>query len=446
MTSAQISGLTEAEAKGIETFEKPPVGSWTEAFGLDTGAIAYEDSFSREFYELETEAVFRRSWLNIGRVEDLPRRGSYFTKELRFLNASLLIIRGMDDEIRAFHNVCSHRGNQLVWDEFPGQETKGTCRAIACKFHGWRYGLDGSIQYVHNAAEFFDLEPERLGLPKVHLEVWAGFIFINLEKEPRHSLREFLGPDVVKLESYPFEKMTQTYVMESTIKANWKLFLDAFQEVYHVPYVHGKLNNPTGPATGVDKVPFMIPFFGKYGKHRLFTSGGQNANANVRSARPLDELFKGGFFGPIPVPDIGPLGDGINPARLPNWGLDSWQLYPNFVILCWSRNWYITYHYWPTDVNEHKFVFSAYFVPPRNATERLSQEYTISTMREFAIQDANTLAATQRMIETNARREFFLNDQEVLIRHLHKVVTDDVAAYRAELDSAGNGNGRNVNR
>lgn len=320
MTSAQISGLTEAEAKGIETFEKPPVGSWTEAFGLDTGAIAYEDSFSREFYELETEAVFRRSWLNIGRVEDLPRRGSYFTKELRFLNASLLIIRGMDDEIRAFHNVCSHRGNQLVWDEFPGQETKGTCRAIACKFHGWRYGLDGSIQYVHNAAEFFDLEPERLGLPKVHLEVWAGFIFINLEKEPRHSLREFLGPDVVKLESYPFEKMTQTYVMESTIKANWKLFLDAFQEVYHVPYVHGKLNNPTGPATGVDKVPFMIPFFGKYGKHRLFTSGGQNANANVRSARPWTSCSRGllranpgarhrtawGWHQPGPAAQLGP--------------------------------------------------------------------------------------------------------------------------------------------
>lgn len=270
--TVQISGLTEVEASGIETFEKPPAGSWTEQFGLDTGPIGYEDSFSSDFYEDEKEAVFRRSWLNVGRVDDVPRKGSYFTKELRFLNASLLIIRGMDDEIRAFHNVCAHRGNQLVWDDFPGRETKGTCRAIACKYHGWRYGLDGSIQYVHNAAEFFDLDPESLALPKVHLEIWAGFIFINLEEKPRQTLREFLTPAVTKLESYPFEKMTQKYVMEATINSNWKLFLDAFQEVYHVPYVHGKLNNPAGPATGVDKVPFMIPFFGKFGKHRLFTS------------------------------------------------------------------------------------------------------------------------------------------------------------------------------
>lgn len=441
MTSAEISGLNEVEASGIESFKKPSVGSWTEAFGLDTGPIGLEDSFSPEFYELEKEAVFRRSWLNIGRVEDLPRRGSYFTKELTFLNASLLIVRGMDDEIRAFHNVCSHRGNQLVWDDFPGRETRGTCRAIACKYHGWRYALDGSIQYVHNAPEFFDLAPERLALPKVHLEVWAGFIFINLEKEPRQSLRDFLGPDLSKLESYPFGKMTQKYVMESTIKSNWKLFMDAFQELYHVPYVHGKLNNPSGPATGVDKVPFMVPFFGKYGKHRLLSSGGQHANANVRSARPLDALFRGGFFGPEVKPDVGPLGDGINPSGLPNWGLDSWQLYPNFVILCWYQNWYITYHYWPTDVNEHKFVFSIYFVPPKNASERLAQEYTVATVREFGIQDANTLEATQRMINSNVRGEYFLNDQEVLVRHLHKVVTDDVNEYRSELAAAGNGKG-----
>lgn len=446
MTNMHISGLTEAEAAGIQTFEKPPVGSWTEAFGLGTGLVSYEDSFSPEFYELEKKAVFRRSWLNIGRVEEVPRRGSYVTRELEFLNASLLVVRGMDDEIRAFHNVCSHRGNKLVWDDFPMEETKGNCRSISCKFHGWRYALDGEIEYVHNAPEFFDLEPDRLSLPKVHLEVWAGFIFVNLEKEPQHTLREFLTPEVAKLESYPFEKMTQVYVMESTIKANWKLFLDAFQEVYHVPYVHGKLNNPSGPATGVDKIPFMIPYFGAFGKHRLFTSGGQHANAAVRSPRPLDDLFGGGFFGPLDAPDVGPLGDGINPGGIEFWGLDSWQLYPNFVILCWARNWYITYHYWPQAANEHKFVFSVYFVPPKNATERVAQEYTVATIREFAIQDANTLEATQRMIESNSRDEYHLGDQEVLVRHLHQVVTDDVEAYRRELAGSNGSIGGNGHR
>jgi phenylpropionate dioxygenase-like ring-hydroxylating dioxygenase large terminal subunit len=441
MTDVHIRGLTEAEAAGIQSFPKPSPGSWTEAFGLGTGPISYRDSSSKEFFELEKEAVFRRSWLNVGRVEDVPNKGSYITKELEFLGVSLIVIRGGDGEIRAFHNVCSHRGNQLLWDEHPGEETRGTCRAISCKFHGWRYALDGEAEYVHNAAEFFDLQAEQIALPKVNLEVWAGFIFVNLEQEPRQSLRDFLTPTVAKLESYPFEKMTQTYVMEAEINANWKLFLDAFQEVYHVPYVHGKLNNPTGPATGVDKIPFMVPFFGEYGKHRLFTSGGQHANNATRSPRPLDDVIKGGFFGPDPVPDIGDRGDGINPGGLEHWGLDSWQLFPNFVILTWSKNWVITYHYWPIAANKHKFVFTAYFVPPRNASERLAQEYTITTMREFAIQDANTLEATQRRIDSGVRDDFYLGDQEVLVRHLHHVVTEDVEAYRRELAGKNRSNG-----
>jgi phenylpropionate dioxygenase-like ring-hydroxylating dioxygenase large terminal subunit len=433
-TALPFEQLTEAEAAGIQTFDKPAPGSWTEAFGLDTGPVSFKDSYDPEFYELEKEAVFRRSWLNIGRVEQVPRKGSYFTKELEFLGVSVLVIRGMDDQIRAFHNVCSHRGNKLMWDDFPGKESQGNCRQIACKYHGWRYGLDGEVNYVHNAPEFFDLDADDLALPRIHVEVWAGFVFVNLEEEPRQGLREFLTPEVAKLESYPFEKMTHQVVLESEINSNWKLYMDAFQEVYHVPYVHGKMNNPAAPATGIDKVPFMVPFFGKYGKHRVFTSGGPFANAKVRSNRPMDSVFGGEFFGPVDYPDIGPIGDGVNPSRIENWGLDSWQLYPNFVILIWSRNWYVTYHYWPTGPESHKFVFTMNFPEPQNATEWLAQHYTWIMDKEFALQDANTLEATQSMIRSGARDRFHIGDQEVLVRHLHAVVQDDVAAYQRELE------------
>src|SRR3974377_1008713 len=169
MTATQFESLTEAEAAGIQEFEKPAPGTWTEAFGLGTGPVSFADSYDPEFYELEKEAVFKRSWLNVGRVEELPRLGSYFTKELEFLGVSILVIRGMDDQIRAFHNVCSHRGNKLMWDDYPSKESKGNCRQISCKYHGWRYDLDGQINYVHNAPEFFDLKAEDLALPPIHL-------------------------------------------------------------------------------------------------------------------------------------------------------------------------------------------------------------------------------------------------------------------------------------
>ncbi len=193
-TEPHIRGLTETEAAGIQQFPKPDPGSWTEAFGLDTGPISFHDNYDPEFYELEKEAVFRRSWLFMGRAEQLTRPGSYFTKELEFLGVSVLVIRGMDNEVRAFHNVCSHRGNKVMWDDYPDRETQGTCRQLACKYHGWRYALDGEVQYVHNAPEFFGLDAEKLSLPKIHCEVWAGFVFVNLLETPLQSLREFLGP------------------------------------------------------------------------------------------------------------------------------------------------------------------------------------------------------------------------------------------------------------
>jgi phenylpropionate dioxygenase-like ring-hydroxylating dioxygenase large terminal subunit len=437
MSAVHISGLTESEAEGIQSFEKPAPGSWTEAFGLDTGPVSFKDSYYPEFYELEKEAVFRRSWLQLGRVEEVPRPGSYFTRELNFLGVSVLVVRGMDNEIRAFHNVCSHRGNKLVWDEHPSKEAKGTCRMLSCKYHGWRYELDGKIGYVHNAQEFFGLDAEKLALPKIHLEVWAGFIFVNLEKEPRQSLSQFLTPTVAKLDSYPFHKMTQRYVFEAEIKSNWKLFMDAFQEVYHNPFVHGKLNDPNLPQTGVDKIPTMVPYFAEYGKHRLFTSGGPHANAKVRKGRPADTLFGATFYGPLDVPDVGPLGDALNPGGIENWGLDSWKIYPNFDIINWGRNWFITYQYWPTNVNTNRFVWTVNFVPPRNAKERLAQEHCLITTREFLIQDANTLEATQQMVASGARDDYYLGDQEVAVRHFHKVIQDDVEAYRGELESQG---------
>jgi glycine betaine catabolism A len=437
ITEPHISGLTETEAAGIQQFPKPAPGSWHEAFGLDTGPISFHDNFDPEFYELEKEAVFRRSWLYGGRAEQLTRKGSYFTKELEFLGVSLLFIRGMDGEIRCFHNVCSHRGNRLVWDDYPDRETSGNCRQLACKYHGWRYDLEGQINYVHNAPEFFDLDADKIALPRVHCEEWGGFLFFNLLDEPLQTLREFLGPEVVKLESYPWSKMSQHHRLESRIKANWKLYMDAFQELYHVPFVHGLMNNPAVPATGIDKVPFMVPAFSLHGKHRCLTSGGPFANKKVRAGRPVEDIFRADFFGPFDAPDVGDLGDGVNPSGIQPWGLDSWQIYPNLVILPWVKNWYVTYEYWPLGPGEHRFIVSGNFVPPKNARERVAQEHAFVTMKDFQMMDANTLEATQLGLSSGGRKKFHLGDQEVLLRHLHTVVQQDVEDYRAELAAEG---------
>ena len=89
------------------------------------------------------------------------------------------------------------------------------------------------------------------------------------------------------------------------------------------------------------------------------------------------------------------------------------------MMLIWKPNWYLTYHYWPTSYNTHIFECSLYFVPPKNAYERLQQELAVVTFKEYGLQDGNTLEATQTMLESGAVTEFPLCDQEVMLRHLH---------------------------
>ncbi len=411
-------------------FDKPQAGSWTEAIpDLGTGPISYEDSISPEFYELERDAIFRRAWLNVGRVEQVPRNGSYFTKEIAVCDASIVVVRGTDGELRAFHNICRHRGNKLVWTDFPDEEVQGTCRQFQCKYHGWRYALDGSLTFVQQEDEFFDLDKSDFPLMEVPLDVWEGFIFVNLQREPEQSLREFLGDMAAGLEGYPFGELTQVYSYRAEVGSNWKLFIDAFQEFYHAPVLHLKQHMP---AVGIPSMEFGFEgiHYAVDGPHRMVsTSGGTMERAPAEWVKPIDGLFRSGLFGPWEKPDLGEQPRWMNPAGHPAWALDSFQFWPNFVVLFWEAGWYLTYHYWPWAVDRHLFEGRLYFKPPRTARERLAQELAAVTFKEFALQDANTLEATQKMLQSRVITEFPLGDQEVLCRHLHKVAQDYVAAF-----------------
>ena len=126
--------------------------------------------------------------------------------------------------------------------------------------------------------------------------------------------------------------------------------------------------------------------------------------------KPIETVLRSGLFGPWDRPDIAGLDPAarrrLNPARSPTWGVDSFVLFPNFMLLVWAPGWYLTYHYWPTSYNRHIFEGTLYFVPPKNATERLRQELAAVTFKEYALQDGNTLEATQSMIESRAVTEF----------------------------------------
>ena len=417
---------------------KPAEGSWTGHYPeLGTGLVSYADSISPEFYELEGEAIFKRAWLNVGRVDQLPRKGSFFTKNIAAARSSVIILRDLDGEVRAFHNVCRHRGNKLLWDQSPKSTAQGVCRQFTCKYHGWRYGLDGTLCFAPQEEEFFDFDKDDFGLVPVHCDVWEGFIFVNLDREPRQALREFLGPMVTGMEGYPFGLMTERYAYEASVNANWKLFLDAFQEYYHASILHSQqqVSQLRNFDTGL-----KVPYFQLDGPHRVISTGGWEGKPRHLMADelmyPIEVAAEAGLLGrwhvdreELRVENLPP---GVNPGGLDPWSVSTFNIFPNFVILLYERGWYLTYRYWPTSAGTHDWEMEYWFPASRSPRERIQHEVTAAMSKEAGIQDMATLDGTQQGLESGAVDWFPLSDQEITVRHFHKVVADWVQDHQRE--------------
>jgi hypothetical protein len=160
--------------------------------------------------------------------------------------------------------------------------------------------------------------------------------------------------------------------------------------------------------------------------------GGMSPPKDLRMVKPIERVLKAGLFGPWDRPNIEGLDElppGINPARHRARGVDSFHFFPNFRLLVWAPGWYLTYNYWPTAVDRHIFETSLYFVPSKTAAERLAHELAAVTFKEYGLQDANTLEATQRMLKARVVTDLPLCDQELLLRALHKTGRDYVKEY-----------------
>ncbi|HXG18858.1 MAG TPA: SRPBCC family protein [Methylomirabilota bacterium] len=381
--------------------------------------VPIEPYISQAYFELERERIFRKVWLNIGRVEELPKPGDYLVKDLPVCKTSLLVVRGKDDRIRAFHNVCSHRSNKLVWNQ------RGSCQNFACKFHGWSYNLEGQLTFVPDEESFFDIHKKELGLTPVATDTWEGFIFINLEPQPRESLQEYLGELGETLQGYPFAEYSATCFSWTTeLRANWKILKDAFQEAYHVAFLHKR----SVPDSFTSKSnPFCHGLDYKlYPRHRKMAVYG---NMEHRPTPVESMAFR---FGALIIRNdfsLSNLPPGVNPTRDPSWSLDLNVIFPNFFVDV-SEGSYFTYNMWPLAVDRTLWEVRNYFPKAKNAGQRFSQEYSKVIFRDVIMEDASTLEQTQTVLASGAKPHFILQDQEILIRHDQKVHEDFVGFYK----------------
>jgi len=198
---------------------------------------------SDELFALEMELLFQRHWQLACHVSDLPEPGAYVTFDMGPERA--LIIRDNSNQIRAFHNLCRHRGSRVV------DEDRGVCKAaLTCPFHGWTYNLDGTLRRAAQPSSLPDLDPVEWGLKPVELEIWNGFIFIRFQPGPQGSVADLLkrfDKDVAPYALAEMERVEGEFIFAEAA-VNWKSMRDVDNEGYHVAKAHPSLQDLYGKA------------------------------------------------------------------------------------------------------------------------------------------------------------------------------------------------------
>ena len=218
----------------LETNEQP-VGISPEKASEPTLGQGPIDGFrynSADFAALEWEQMWTKVWLVAGRIDQLTNSGDYITVPIG--SESILCSMGSDNKIRAFYNVCQHRGNQLV----PAETGSLNGGDFTCAYHGWRFDADGTLVWVHCEEDFPQGSPcGKRNLIEVSCDTWGGFIWINMDPECK-SLLDYLSPIAEHLDCYRMEQMKRTHWVTLEGDFNWKVVQDNFNESYHLPFVH----------------------------------------------------------------------------------------------------------------------------------------------------------------------------------------------------------------
>ena len=187
---------------------------------------------SEDFFKKEVETIFMKVWNFVGRADQIPNPGDYYT--LDFVGVPLLIVRGEDMQVRGFINSCRHRGAKVVTGK--GTAT-GASKGIKCGYHGWIYKTDGQLAACPGMANSKDFDKKDYPLTKVMTSSWAGFVFVNFDPKAE-PLEDSLGSLPQAFKSYRMEDMVCTRQKEYEVACNWKIYVENAMEAFHVPHVH----------------------------------------------------------------------------------------------------------------------------------------------------------------------------------------------------------------
>jgi phenylpropionate dioxygenase-like ring-hydroxylating dioxygenase large terminal subunit len=251
---------------------------------LDARALPPKAYYSSAFFDFEREAVFMHSWLCVGRVDQIPEPGDYIATTIA--SEAVLIVRNKGGHIAAMSAFCRHRGHPLK------EKCTGNEQRFVCPYHRWAYDLDGQLVAAPHIGKKVPISvlKEETHLPRIKLEIWKGFIFLNFDDEA-----EPLAPSLAKLEpyfeNYPLDEMVsiEPRLDPYPVPWNWKILLENYIEPYHTEFVHPVIHD-FAPSTGVEFDPWK---------------DGDNAiSRGVPYLRPRGGLTERGWAAPASFPVV----------------------------------------------------------------------------------------------------------------------------------------------
>jgi phenylpropionate dioxygenase-like ring-hydroxylating dioxygenase large terminal subunit len=382
---------------------------------IRTGRVSIDAYVSPTRFERERE-IFRRVWLNVAVDSELPDVGDWVVREVEAAPASVLLVRGRDGKIRAFHNACSHRSLKLVWGE------KGCDHRLVCPYHGWSYDTEGSLRVIPDREAFPDVDMAASGLTPIATEVWKGLVFVNLDPRPRQTLKEFLGPVVGLLENAPLDAFRYTARLSGMVGSNWKAGLDAASEGYHVQALHKEsardmVCSKTNPYVHFQSIDF-------FGAHRRM-SNPRNPDFTLSDSKPIYKRI----FESVPQPVV-PSGDrslsfdlpGLNPTQADDWSNDLFAIFPNFQMSL-ALNGFWTMHYWPVTVDSFRWEAHYHFRnAPASWSEQFAMEGSLAMNRDISSEDTACTQKQQAAMTTGAKSFVQFGLFELLCRHEAAVI------------------------
>lgn len=207
-------------------------------------ARAYHDE---AIHAWEMDEIFLRDWINVARAEEVPEAGTFLAREI--LGENVLIVRGRDDVIRAFYNVCRHRGTAVE------ERDCGKAVRFQCPYHAWIYDLDGRLLRAKHTEDLEDFSFESFALTPIRCETWGGFVFLCFaDEEVTPPLEAYMGDWYGHHAGFERDlgRLRRAARLTYELDANWKLVAENYSECYHCPGVHPRLNRLTPYDLGED--------------------------------------------------------------------------------------------------------------------------------------------------------------------------------------------------